>query len=86
MRKDCWAKGGGKEGQKPKGKGRRDEANVAESKAGDNDEIWMAEALDSDEEWLAEVEQNLAGWTDGTSPAAERLEGLESLYAYNDFL
>ena len=42
VKADCWAKGGGKEGQGPKGKGKKksagDEANAAE----DEDGVWMA--------------------------------------------
>jgi hypothetical protein len=56
MKADCWAKGGSKEGQGPKGEGKRLQANMA--KDNNADDLWMA----YDGEWEDKVIENLSGW------------------------
>jgi hypothetical protein len=62
VKADFWAKGGGKEGQGPKGKGKRPQANAA--KDNDADDLWMANASEDDMEWEEMVMDNLAGWVE----------------------
>ena len=50
MKVDCWAKGGGKEGQGPKGKRRKDLVGGSANTADDEDGVWMASLNDSDDE------------------------------------
>ena len=62
---DCWAKGGGKEGQhlkgwKLRGKGKsKDKAGTADVESGEPDGVWLADAAISDDEdnWLREVNE-----------------------------
>ena len=60
---DCWVKGGGKEGQGPRSKERKEkggelkkEVQEAANTAGDEDGIWMAIASNSDDEKMADNE------------------------------
>ena len=63
--KDCWAEGGGKGGQHPKGwklrgKGKsKDKAGTADAESGEPDGVWLANAAISDNEdnWLREVNE-----------------------------
>lgn len=56
FKRDCWAPGGGKEGQGPKGKGKvkeksesKDKASVAKADEKPEEAAWMAEDLDFEE-------------------------------------
>ena len=58
---DCWAKGGGKEGQGPRSRERKEkggelkkEVQEAANTAGDEDGVWMAIASNSDDEEMAD--------------------------------
>jgi hypothetical protein len=66
VKADCWAKGGGKEGQGPK-KGKKLAANTATV---DADDVWMAEVL-SDDEWMENATENISGYVE---PADEEKE------------
>ena len=57
MKADCWAKGGGKEGQGPKGKG---PAKPSDSAAvADEDAAWMVQVSESDDEVLEDPFEGL---------------------------
>jgi hypothetical protein len=94
MKRDCWAKGGEKEGQGPKGKGRVNgrgkgggtgESNSAEGK--DADELWVVERRkEDDEDWEQTVEINLGGWWTPEDRIEKGLEGMLSLYIHDPIL
>ena len=54
---DCWAKGGGKEGQGPRSKGKKDDGKDSKGRGAAaaaieaEDGVWMAEVKDSDDEF-----------------------------------
>ena len=62
---DCWAEGGGKEGQhlkgwKPRGKGKsKDKAGTADAESGEPNGVWLADVAISDnkDNWLQEVDE-----------------------------
>ena len=53
---DCWAKGGGKEGQGPRSKGKKEEPKRESANTADEEGVWMAVAKDSDDENMADDE------------------------------
>ena len=58
-RAECWAKGGGKEGQRLRSKLRKEKDKPkggAANVAGDKDSVWMAIANDSGDEYTADNE------------------------------
>jgi hypothetical protein len=67
IKAECWAKGGGKEGQDPRGKGK---GCAAANKAADNDHgVWYTHADSSEadsklDDWKEVVETNLAGYVE----------------------
>ncbi len=91
IKAECWAKGGGKEGQGPRGKGK---GRVSGNKAtNDDDGMWYAhvegsESGDSDADWRNLTEENLGGyvepWTEYVCNSEEELEGLAGLYLNNE--
>ncbi len=79
---DCWAKGGGKDRQDPKQKGKgRAAANTAAD--GDDDGIWAVASeydLEEESEWLERAERNVAEYLAAEYSRGEennRLEGPE---------
>jgi hypothetical protein len=92
IKSECWAKGGGKEGQGPKGKGR---GRAAANKAADDDDgVWYAHADSSEadselDDWKEVVETNLAGYVEpwfeyAQEGGKERLEGLSGTYLHDE--
>ena len=56
---NCWAKGGGKEGQGPKSKPKKEELKKETANTADNeDSIWMAFTSDSSDKHMADDEDN----------------------------
>ena len=53
---DCWAKGGGKEGQGPRSKAKKEEPKKESANAAEEEGVWMAVASDSDNECMADDE------------------------------
>src|ERR1700761_4530966 len=83
IKAECWAKGGGKEGQGPRGKGK----SAAANKAADYDDgVWYAHADSSDgdselDDWRDLAEMNLGGYDEpwfeyAHEGGTEKLEGL----------
>jgi hypothetical protein len=92
IKAECWAKGGGKEGQGPRGKGKG--RAVANKAADDDDGVWYAHADSSEadselDDWKEVVETNLAGYVEpwfeyAQEGGKERLEGLSGTYLHDE--
>ncbi|KAJ7187493.1 hypothetical protein GGX14DRAFT_485497 [Mycena pura] len=91
IKAECWAKGGGKEGQGLKGKEKGTTANKA---ADDDDGVWYARADSSDgdselDDWRDLAEMNLGGYNEpwyeyAHEGGAEKLEGLAGTYLHDE--
>ena len=78
VKADCWAKGGGKEGQRPK---RNDCTNTSVAAAAEEPELGAWAALQNVEDHTNNDQRNYAAAVAGRSPAqAEQLCGATELY------
>jgi hypothetical protein len=86
VKAECWAKGGGKEGQYPKRK-QRDDKNKNKNKPKDNENAAAATESSQDiESWAVTVaEEDLSDWDEeswsGSTPAEENLSSIEQKYS-----
>jgi hypothetical protein len=86
IKSECWAKGGGKEGQGPRGKGKgRAAANMV---ADDDDGVWYAHADSSEADFEFDDWTDLAGYIEpwfeyAPEGGKERLEGLSGTYLHD---